>query len=206
MSETEPGTGAHPYLMDGRRVTIGDLLEANLLIDQDKLTFHRPRKNQTHHAEVTAEGGGGIRLAASGKVFRSPSRAAGAAVGSGSFDGWSAWQTDSGAFLCRTSGSPVNPPQCHWIPRPGAPTYSLWFTKVTCTRSTAHAGVSMTHSNSLRSSTGAHSRPPSPTAGPLSNHCSSMPMTPRETASDPAKLSLRTAWPTSSPAHGPEPN
>jgi CBS domain-containing protein len=99
MSETKPGTGTQPYLLDGRRVTIGDLLEAGLLTDQDKLTFHRPRKNETHHAEVTTEGGGGIRLAASGKVFRSPSRAAGAAVGSGSFDGWSAWQTDSGAFL-----------------------------------------------------------------------------------------------------------
>ncbi|MFD8396009.1 hypothetical protein ACFV2N_44165 [Streptomyces sp. NPDC059680] len=89
MSETEAGMGARPYLLDGRRVTIGDLLEAGVLADHQKLTFHRPRKNETHHAEVTAEGGGGIRLAASGKVFRSPSRAASVAVGSGSFDGWS---------------------------------------------------------------------------------------------------------------------
>ncbi|MGW9030262.1 restriction system modified-DNA reader domain-containing protein [Streptomyces sp. NPDC055722] len=99
MSETEPRTGAHPYLLDGRRVTMGDLLEAGVLTDQQKLTFHRPRKNETHHADVTAEGGGGIRLAASGKVFRSPSRAAGAAVGSGTFDGWSAWQVEDGQYL-----------------------------------------------------------------------------------------------------------
>ncbi|MCX4617873.1 hypothetical protein [Streptomyces mirabilis] len=99
MSETESSTSAHPYLLDGRRVTIGDLLEAHLLAAGDKLTFHRPRKNETHHAEVSAEGGGTIRLPAGGKVYRSPSRAAGVAVGSGSFDGWSAWQTDSGLFL-----------------------------------------------------------------------------------------------------------
>ncbi|MGV4988980.1 restriction system modified-DNA reader domain-containing protein [Streptomyces sp. NRAIS4] len=99
MSETEAGMGARPYLLDGRRVTIGDLLEAGVLADHQKLTFHRPRKNETHHAEVTAEGGGGIRLAASGKVFRSPSRAASVAVGSGSFDGWSAWQVEGGQYL-----------------------------------------------------------------------------------------------------------
>ncbi|MGW4786739.1 restriction system modified-DNA reader domain-containing protein [Streptomyces sp. NPDC004230] len=98
MSETDPRS-AHPYLLDGRRVTISDLLQAGLLADQQKLTFHRPRKNQTYHAEVTAEGGGGIRLVDSERVFRSPSRAACAAVGSGNFDGWSAWQVEGEAFL-----------------------------------------------------------------------------------------------------------
>ncbi|MFJ7305293.1 hypothetical protein [Streptomyces sp. NPDC099088] len=99
MTAAEPETGAHPYLLGGRRVTIGDLLKAGLLADRDKLAFHRPRKNEAYQAEVIAEGDGGIRLANSGRVFRSPSRAAAAAVGSGSFDGWSAWQTDKGAFL-----------------------------------------------------------------------------------------------------------
>ncbi|MFI6624289.1 hypothetical protein [Streptomyces sp. NPDC050528] len=104
MSDSTSGTSgattaAHPYLLDGRRVTIGDLLQAGLLTDHTKLTFHRTRKKETHLAEATTDEGGGIRLLASGKVFRSPSRAARIAVGYGSFDGWSAWQVEDGQYL-----------------------------------------------------------------------------------------------------------
>ncbi|WP_329167866.1 CBS domain-containing protein [Streptomyces sp. NBC_01685] len=96
---TEAGTSVHPYLLDGRRVRIADLVHAGLIVPGDALTFHRPRKGETYHAEVTSEEGGGIRLAGGTRVFRSPSQAADAAVGSGSFDGWETWKMDDGRDL-----------------------------------------------------------------------------------------------------------
>ncbi|MFJ8939798.1 CBS domain-containing protein [Streptomyces sp. NPDC102365] len=84
------------YLLDGRRVTLSDLLGAGLLAEGERLTFVRPRMGETHEATVTARGW--IRLT-DGEEFRSPSKAAVATVGYGSFDGWAAWQVDDGRFL-----------------------------------------------------------------------------------------------------------
>lgn len=101
MNETSenPQSSARPYLLDGRRVRITDLLSAGLLTDWEPLTFARKKKGELHHAEVTREHGGAIRLLPSGQIFRSPSTAAAAAVGYGSFDGWNAWQLDDGRDL-----------------------------------------------------------------------------------------------------------
>ncbi|WP_063793778.1 CBS domain-containing protein [Streptomyces hirsutus] len=84
------------YLLDGRRVTLTDLLGAGLLSEGEHLSFVRPRMGEKHEATVTSRGW--IRLA-DGEEFRSPSKAALAAVGYGAFDGWSAWQVDDGRFL-----------------------------------------------------------------------------------------------------------
>jgi hypothetical protein len=42
------------YLLDGRRVTLSDLLSAGLLAEGEHLTFVRPRMGETHEATVTA--------------------------------------------------------------------------------------------------------------------------------------------------------
>lgn len=86
------------YLLDGRRVTLSDLLRAGLLAEDEHLTFVRPRMGETHEARVTSRGW--IRLS-DGEEFRSPSKAAMAAVGYGSFDGWGAWQVNDGRFLAQ---------------------------------------------------------------------------------------------------------
>ncbi|MER6676091.1 CBS domain-containing protein [Streptomyces sp. NPDC000983] len=84
------------YLLDGRRVTLSDLLSAGLLAEGEHLKFVRPRMGEKHDATVTSRGW--IRLA-DGEEFRSPSKAAMVAVGYGTFDGWEAWQVDDGRFL-----------------------------------------------------------------------------------------------------------
>ncbi len=88
--------GRESYLLEGRRVTVSDLLDAGYLNVGAKLTFERPRRGERHHAEVAANGR--VRLS-DGQLFRSPSSAAIAAVGGGSFDGWHAWTLDGGKTL-----------------------------------------------------------------------------------------------------------
>lgn len=68
------------YLLDGRRVTLSDLLDAGLLAEGEHLSFVRPRVGEKHEATVTSRGW--IRPA-NGEEFRSPSKAAMVAVGSG---------------------------------------------------------------------------------------------------------------------------
>jgi CBS domain-containing protein len=77
-------------LLDGRRVTIRDLLGAGLLKTGENLTC------RGHHAEVTKVGR--IRLD-DGQEFATPSPAASAVLGGGSFDGWIYWTTDDGKTL-----------------------------------------------------------------------------------------------------------
>ncbi|MEV6741054.1 hypothetical protein AB0N14_30690 [Streptomyces sp. NPDC051104] len=84
------------YLLDGRRVTIADLLGSGLLKEGERLRFVRPRVGESHEAAVTPRGW--IRLS-DGEEFRSPSKAAMVAVGNGTFDGWEAWQVDDGRHL-----------------------------------------------------------------------------------------------------------
>lgn len=77
------------YLLGGRRVLLSDLLAAHLLNDGDDLEFHRPRTGERHRATVRADGKLYLQ---DGRSFSAPSRAASAAVGRGSFDGWLAWR------------------------------------------------------------------------------------------------------------------
>lgn len=77
------------YLIGGRRVTVADLLEAGLVEVGEKLRFCRRRIGVTYNATVTEMGA--LRLEPHGEEFRSPSRAARVAAGTGSFDGWRVW-------------------------------------------------------------------------------------------------------------------
>ncbi|MGH3777669.1 MAG: hypothetical protein ACRDRR_18390 [Pseudonocardiaceae bacterium] len=76
------------YLLDGRRVTVSDLVEGGLLPVGSTLRFVRPRMGETYSAEVAADGG---IILADGQEFRSPSRVAMVASGMRSVDGWLAW-------------------------------------------------------------------------------------------------------------------
>lgn len=66
------------------------LIEAGRLKAGDTISWHRPRKAETHHATVTERGC--IRLA-DGSVFTDPSPAAAALVGHQT-NGWKAWEAD----------------------------------------------------------------------------------------------------------------
>ncbi|MET8996125.1 CBS domain-containing protein [Amycolatopsis sp. NPDC004169] len=83
------GDGRSMYLIDGRRVTVPDLLEARLLAPGAKLRFERKRIGAAFDATVTDRGR--IRLEPDGEEFRSPSRAAMVAAGMRAVDGWRAW-------------------------------------------------------------------------------------------------------------------
>ncbi len=85
------------YLLDGRRVTIADLIGVGLLAPGDALRFKRPRVGQTHKAVVTADGALSLD---GGQEFRSPSKAAKVAADMPAVDGWHAWAvTSSGRSL-----------------------------------------------------------------------------------------------------------
>ena len=71
------------------QVTLADLIGASLLSPGEELVWERPRAGQRLSAKVTDDGR--LRLQ-DGRVFASPSGAAGAAAGGGSFDGWECWR------------------------------------------------------------------------------------------------------------------
>lgn len=96
MSALETSTDRTRYLIEGRRVRLMDLVQANLLEPGTELEFHRPRVAEHHRATVLADGR--LRLG-DGRTYGSPSRAAGAATG-GSIDGWYAWRVvETGELL-----------------------------------------------------------------------------------------------------------
>jgi hypothetical protein len=80
------------YLLDGRRVTVSDLVTGGMLAAGAALKFKRPRIGETHRAVVTDAGG--IKLE-DGQEFMSPSRAAAVAADIPAMDGWHAWVVDS---------------------------------------------------------------------------------------------------------------
>ena len=85
------------HLLDGRRVTLADLIEAGLLKPGDRVRFTRPRIGETHFAEVVETGR--LRLDVGGE-YRSPSRAAMVAASMRAVDGWHTWVVEStGRFL-----------------------------------------------------------------------------------------------------------
>ncbi|TDO31813.1 hypothetical protein C8E87_7246 [Paractinoplanes brasiliensis] len=84
------------HLINGRRVRLSDLLDAQLLDADDELIFERPRLGEVHRATVTRRGR--IRLE-DGQEFMSPSGASDA-VTKVATDGWYAWRVGpSGPFL-----------------------------------------------------------------------------------------------------------
>lgn len=80
--EREPSAGDEK---DGKLLP---LIRAGRLKAGDTLTWHRPRKNETHRATVTERGC--VRLT-DGRVFTDPSPAAVALVGHQS-NGWEVWK------------------------------------------------------------------------------------------------------------------
>jgi CBS domain-containing protein len=76
------------HLMDGRRVTINDLIDAGLLKVGERLQFNRSRMRKSFGAEVSESGR--LRLD-DGLEYRSPSRAAMVAANMRAVDGWHAW-------------------------------------------------------------------------------------------------------------------
>lgn len=87
--------GRASYLLDGRRVAVRDLLDANLVTVGERLTFARPRSGETHTAVV--EGSGALLVG--DRRHATPSAAARAAVGTVQVDGWTAWTTAGGTTL-----------------------------------------------------------------------------------------------------------
>lgn len=76
------------YLLDGRRVQLGDLLAASLLHPGQTLSWELKRSGAVHKATVEADGT--LRLA-DGRTYRTPSRAAAVAARVTAVDGWHAW-------------------------------------------------------------------------------------------------------------------
>src|SRR5438046_1398625 len=85
--ESENG-GRARYLLDGRRVTVRDLVEAKLVAADAELVFRRARVRAVHRATITEAGR--IRLE-DGQEYSSPSRAAMVAAGMRAVDGWLCW-------------------------------------------------------------------------------------------------------------------
>jgi len=116
--------GRSAYLLDGRRVTVMDLLDAGLLAPGDELTFARPRSGETHRAIVTESGGLALE---GGQTFRSPSSAARVAADISAIDGWRAWTVASSGQLLDSlrqrlldqaaTETPEEPSTTHWDPQ-----------------------------------------------------------------------------------------
>jgi hypothetical protein len=77
--------------IDGRRVRLADLIEAELLNYGDDLVWNRPRLGTTYRAKISDAGG--IMLE-DGREFASPSVAAIKAANVPAYDGWYAWKVE----------------------------------------------------------------------------------------------------------------
>lgn len=95
-SATQGRTAPARYEIDGRRVLVRDLLEADVLEPHAALTWSRPRLGVTYQATVLPDGR--IRLE-NGPAFSHPSRAAKEAAGIEAYDGWRAWHVEDGRSL-----------------------------------------------------------------------------------------------------------
>lgn len=82
-------TGPVAVTLNGRRVTVLDLIEAGYLEPGEQVEFVRPRVGERYEAVV--RGDGSFELP-DGSVHQSPSRAATNAAGLVSYDGWLAWR------------------------------------------------------------------------------------------------------------------
>lgn len=84
------------FEIDGRRIEIADLIEAELLQVGSQLTWIRPRLGETY---VVTVGENAQIMLDDGRAFSSPSRAAKEAAGIAAYDGWHAWRTSENKLL-----------------------------------------------------------------------------------------------------------
>lgn len=77
--------------IDGRRVRLSDLIEAELLNYGDDLVWNRPRLGTTYRAKISEVGG---IVLEDGREFASPSVAAVKAANLPAYDGWYAWRVE----------------------------------------------------------------------------------------------------------------
>ena len=77
------------FTIDGRRVTVGDLMEIGVLNEGELVVFNRPRLGARYEATINADG---TFTLANGDVWNSPSVAAMRVADLTSYDGWFAWQ------------------------------------------------------------------------------------------------------------------
>jgi len=77
------------FLVEGRRITLADLIEAGLLEGGDDLVWERPQLGQEYSAQLLENGA--IELP-NGETHASPSGAAKAAAGIAAIDGWQCWK------------------------------------------------------------------------------------------------------------------
>jgi hypothetical protein len=82
--EPDPAT-----MLDGRRITVADLIEAELLNPGENLVWDRPRLGVEYKATITSNAA--IELE-DGRVFATPSAAAKHAAHIPACDGWYAWK------------------------------------------------------------------------------------------------------------------
>ncbi len=75
--------------VNGERVSVQDLLEAEMLLPGEQVVFTRPRKGQRFEATIEQDG---TFTLSDGRTFNSPSLAAMRAAGVVSYDGWKAWR------------------------------------------------------------------------------------------------------------------
>lgn len=73
----------------GKRITTTDLLDAGLLLPDERVTFGRPRLGEWHDATITADG---TFLMSDGVEQQTPSGAACHAADVPAYDGWKAWR------------------------------------------------------------------------------------------------------------------
>lgn len=78
-----------PITVNGQRVSVQDLLEADHLVEGEVVVFNRPLKQERYEARIN---GDGTFTLADGRTFNSPSVAAMRAAGLVSYDGWHAWR------------------------------------------------------------------------------------------------------------------
>jgi Restriction Enzyme Adenine Methylase Associated len=84
--ENDPATK-----LDGRKITLADLVEAELLKPGDRLCWERPKLGAAYHATITSNAA--IELD-NGGTFATPSRAAKQAAHIPAYDGWYAWRIE----------------------------------------------------------------------------------------------------------------
>lgn len=91
----DSNAGRTSFLLDGRRVSVRDLVAEGLLLSGQQLVFHRPRRGETHTATVADDGS----LLVNERRCATPSEAGRVAAKSGEVDGWTAWATADGSTL-----------------------------------------------------------------------------------------------------------
>ena len=84
------------FKIEGRRIVVGDLLDAGLIEPDTHLTWTRPRIGKTYNAWVLSTGE--IRLE-DGRTYSSPSLAAREAAGIVAAAGWNVWSVPDGRTL-----------------------------------------------------------------------------------------------------------